>query len=388
MIFKMNAAAQQSAAAGVSVINATVGALLDDDGKLVVLETIMRQYHQLTPMEIAPYAPVAGDTKYLLALTRRHWPELSSYGIGAATPGGTGALALSLRNLLEPGQRLLTAAPYWGPYATLAVENRMVLDTVPYPRAGGALDLDAWRTSAEDILRAQGRLLLWLNDPCHNPTGRSLSTADRRALLQMLREVSALGPVTLLLDFAYLDYARDASAVRAALDDYRAFGAEGRVLVAATLSLSKAYTLYGGRAGALVFPWCTDPALGAALAISCRGTYSNCARAPMSVSIRMAADDDARVELAREHEHWSSVLVERADALDAALKSEGLEGAPWDGGFFVTLEVPEPLAVTERLTEQGVFVVPIPEGIRVGVCGLRVADVARFAKAVKTSLAS
>jgi aspartate/tyrosine/aromatic aminotransferase len=202
----------------------------------------------------------------------------------------------------------------------------------------------------------------------------------------MLREVSALGPVTLLLDFAYLDYARDASAVRAALDDYRAFGAEGRVLVGASLSLSKAYTLYGARAGALVFPWCTDPALGAALAVSCRGTYSNCARAPMSVAIRLAADDDARNELAREHEHWSSVLIERADALDAALKAEGLAGAPWDGGFFITIETPDPMGVTERLTEEGVFVVPIPEGIRVGVCGLRVSDVARFASAVRKAL--
>ena len=173
--------------------------------------------------------------------------------------------------------------------------------------------------------------------------------------------------------------------MRAALDDYRAFGAEGRVLVAASLSLSKAYTLYGARAGALVFPWCTDPALGAALAISCRGTYSNCARAPMSVAIRMAADDDARLELAREHARWSGVLIERADALDAALRAEGLQGAPWDGGFFVTLEMPEPMSVTERLMEEGVFVVPIPEGIRVGVCGLKVADAARFAAAVRKS---
>ena len=174
--------------------------------------------------------------------------------------------------------------------------------------------------------------------------------------------------------------------MRAALDDYRAFGAEGRVLVAASLSLSKAYTLYGARGGALVFPWCTDPALGAALSISCRGTYSNCARAPMSVTLRFAADEASQAALAREHAVWSAVLIERADALDAALKAEGLEGAPWDGGFFVTLEMPEPMAVTERLMEEGVFVVPIPEGLRVGVCGLRVSDAPRFAAALRKCL--
>ncbi len=385
IIFTMNAAAQKRAAAGVSVINATVGALLDDQGRLVVLESVMQCYRQLTPMEIAPYAPIAGDPAYLLALTRRHWPELSSYGVGAATPGGTGALALSLRNLLEPGQRVLTAAPFWGPYATLAIENRVKMDTVPYPAAGALLDISVWRARAEEILREQGRLLLWLNDPCHNPTGRTLSTTDRRALLQMLREVTALGPVTLLLDFAYLDYARDPAEVRAALDDYRAFGAEGQVLVAASLSVSKAFTLYGARAGALVFPWCTEVSLGAALATSCRGTWSNCARAPMSVLLRIAADAEAAAALAREHAQWSAVLIERATALDSALRAEGLPGAPWDGGFFVTIETDDPMAMSDRLMDLGVFVVPIPEGVRVGVCGLRVADAARFAEAIRKS---
>lgn len=382
-IFKMNAAAQQRAAAGVSVINATVGALLDDDGKLVVHESIMTKFHELTPAEIAPYAPIAGDPRYLLALTQRHWPELSSYGMGAATPGGTGALALSLRNLLEPGQRLLTAAPYWGPYATLAMENRVTMDTVPYPPAGESLDIAAWRARCEEILRAQGRLLLWLNDPCHNPTGRSLSRTDRRALLDMLRDISSQGPVTLLLDFAYLDYAREPDAVRDALNDYRAFGAEGRVLVGASLSLSKAYTIYGARSGALVFPWCADPSLGAALSMSCRGTYSNCARAPMHVLLRMSVDTDAQAALAAEHARWRAVLVERTNALDAALRAEGLDGAPWDGGFFITLEMPDAIAVSDRLMEEGVFVVPIPEGLRVGVCGLRVSDAPRFAAAIR-----
>ena len=384
IIFTMNSAAQKRATTGASVINATVGALLDDDGKLVALNTIMETYKQLTPMEIAPYAPIAGDPAYLLALTQRHWPSLTSYGVGVATPGGTGALALSLRNLLQPGDRLLTASPYWGPYATLAVENRVGLYTVPYPAPDAAMDIDAWSALAEEILRAQGRLVLWLNDPCHNPTGRSLSAANRHALMQMLRELSNVGPVTLLLDFAYLDYARDPHAVREALDDYAAFGAEGSVLVGASLSLSKAFTLYGARGGALVFPWCTDKALFNALSTSCRGTYSNCARAPMSVMNRVAASSTLQSQLAHEHAHWSAVLTRRATALDEALRAEGLAGQPWDGGFFVMIDPDDPFAVSDRLMEDGVFVVPTEHGLRVGVCGLRESDAPRFAAAMRS----
>lgn len=383
LIFALNAAAQARAALGESVINATVGALLDDSGRLVVHESVMALYRQLTPSEIAPYAPITGDPAYLLALTQRHWPTLTSSGIGVATPGGTGALAVSLRNLLEPGQRLLTAAPYWGPYATLAVENGIVMETVSYPAVGEPLNVDTWRAACTSILRAQGRLLLWLNDPCHNPTGRTLPTADRRALLHLLRELTPLGPVTLLLDFAYLDYARDQHTVRAALDDYASLGAEREVLVGASLSLSKAFTLYGARAGALVFPWSTDRALGAALATSCRGTFSNCARAPMSVLLRMTRDESAQRALAEEHARWSTILTQRADALDVALRAEGLSAAPWNGGFFVAILLDEPFAVAARLQEDGVFVVPMQEGLRVGVCGLKATDAPRFAAALR-----
>jgi aromatic-amino-acid transaminase len=382
-IFTMNAAAQQAAASGVSVINATMGALLDDAGRFVVLDSVMALYRQLTPPEIAPYAPIAGDPRFLTALTQRHWPHLPSHGIGVATPGGTGALALSLKNLLEPGMTLLTVAPYWGPYATLATEARLALETVPYPAPGAPLDLDRWRATAERLLRAQGRLLFWLNDPCHNPTGRSLAPADRRALLAMLRSLASIGPVTLLLDFAYLDYARDPQTVTDALADYEAFGEEGRVLVGACLSLSKALTLYGARAGALVFPWCRERALFEALATSCRGTFSNCARAPMSLLLRLQADTAAQAALAAEHAHWRQLLATRADALDAALRAHGLDGAAWDAGFFVTLPSDDATSLAERLTHEGVFVVPMAGGVRVGVCGLRASDAPRFARALQ-----
>lgn len=406
-IFKLNAEAQALAATGRAVVNATVGALLDDEGKLVILPPIMELYGRLTGPEVAPYAPIAGDPAYLTALTKRHWPGLTGFGVGCATPGGSGALALSVKNLLEPGMTLLTAAPFWGPYATLAQENGVKLRTVPYPTPGERLDIATWKGTAQVLLEQQGRLLFWLNDPCHNPTGRSLSREDRRALLEAFRELGKLGPVTLLLDFAYLDYARDKAAVAEALADYRAFAERGSiststgewehrsrsgaidgggVLVAASLSLSKALTLYGARAGALVFPWCQDEALQAALSVSCRGTYSNCAKAPMALLLRLEQDAAAQAALAASQAQWADTLKARAEALDQALRAEGLEGAPWEGGFFVTLAVGDPFGTCERLKAHGVFVVPMPEGLRVGICGLKAADAPRFAKALKDSL--
>ena len=385
IIFALNGEAQKRAAAGEPVINATVGALLDDRGRLVALETVMKVWRELTDAEIAPYAPITGDPAFLTALTERHWPGAGAPKSGCATPGGSGALALSVKNFLAPGMAVAAMAPYWGPYDTLSAEGGVSLAPLPYPLEG-ALDAGAWAKVILGLMASQGRALIWLNDPCHNPTGRSLSKADRAALFALLREASTLGPLTLLLDLAYLDYTREPQAVREALDDYRAFAEEGAVLVGAALSVSKSLTLYGGRGGALVFPWTKDAALQAALAVSCRGLYSNCARAPQSLVVKLARDGKAVEALAAEHRHWSEVLEARAQALDAALKAEGLAGAPWQGGFFVTLPVDDPDGVCDRLKGRGVFVVPSPWGLRVGICGLKAGDAPRFARALKESL--
>jgi aspartate/tyrosine/aromatic aminotransferase len=382
-IFALNAEAQARKATGEAVLNATVGALLDDSGQLVVLESVMDLWRELTELEVAPYAPIAGDPAFLKALVQRHWPRQATAGAACATPGGSGALALSLRNFLERGQTLLTTAPYWGPYATLAAENGLHLATAPWPAAGQPLDGEAWDAALRSLMKAQGRVMLWLNDPCHNPSGRSLSRADRAVLAGLLRDVSALGPVTLLLDVAYLDYTREPGAVAEALSDYAALGAEGRVLVGASLSLSKAMTLYGARCGALAFPWCEDPALQAALNQSCRGTWSNCAKAPQSLLLRLARDGKAQARLAAEHRHWSEVLAARADALDASLVDEGMAALHWQGGFFVMVPAGDPDAICGRLKAEGVFTVPLPEGLRVGLCGLRAEEAPRFAKALR-----
>ena len=385
-IFALNTEAQARRATGESILNATVGALLDDSGQLVVLDSVMDLWCELTALEVAPYAPIAGDPLFLKALVRRHWPGLTTAGAACTTPGGSGALGLSLRNLLEPGQKVLTTAPYWGPYATLAAENGMGLTTAPWPGVGEPLDAGAWAEALRALMNEQGRVLLWLNDPCHNPTGRSLAASDRAALIELLREVSALGPITLLLDFAYLDYTLEPAAVAAALSEYAALGAEGRVLVGACLSLSKSMTLYGGRCGALAFPWSEDPALQAALTQSCRGTWSNCAKAPQALLLRLEQDGKAQARLAAEHRHWSDMLAARASALDEALIAEGMEALRWTGGFFVCVPVADPEAACLRMKGDGVFTVPLPEGLRVGLCGMRATEAPRLAQTLRRVL--
>lgn len=385
-IFALHAEAQRRKAAGGDILNATLGTLADDLGNPVVHESVMALWRDLTPKEVAPYAPIAGEPAFLDAITRWHWPSAAGAGPSCATPGGSGALALSLRSFLHPGMSVLAATPHWGPYDTLAAEYGATVAGAPAKQAGRALDLEAWRRAASALMGRQGRLLVWLNDPCHNPTGLSLSREDRSGLLALLRDQAERGPVTLLLDCAYLDYTGDPAHVRQALDDYAAFALEGAVLVGAALSLSKALTLYGARGGALAFPWVEDAPLQASLTNGCRGLWSTAPRAPQSLFLRLMKDGKRQEQLHAEHRHWSEVLEARAITLDTALRARGLDGAPWHGGFFVTLRTEAPARVAERLQARGVFLVPVAEGLRIGLCALPARETERLAEAAADAL--
>jgi hypothetical protein len=99
----------------------------------------------------------------------------------------------------------------------------------------------------------------------------------------------------------------------------------------------------------------------------------------MHLLLRLVADAEASAALAAEHAHWRGVLTARAEALSAALVAAGCAPAPWDGGFFVTLPARDPEAVAAALRARDIYVIPMAEGLRVGICGMRAADAERFA---------
>ena len=53
-----------------NVIDSTIGVLLNDDGKLVVLESVMEAIGQLSPEDYAAYAPITGTPAYQEAVTK------------------------------------------------------------------------------------------------------------------------------------------------------------------------------------------------------------------------------------------------------------------------------------------------------------------------------
>ncbi|MEO8877827.1 MAG: aminotransferase class I/II-fold pyridoxal phosphate-dependent enzyme, partial [Polyangiaceae bacterium] len=279
-IFALNREATARRTKGESIINATVGALLGDDNKLAVLPTAARIITEVPSEEWAAYAPIAGTPEFTKAVTSDLFaslPALAEMATTVATPGGSGALRLAISNYLEPGQALLTTNYYWGPYETLADEADRKVETFAMFDKEGGFDVAALDAAIAKQIKSQGRVLIFLNDPCHNPTGYSMRVSEWTKVAEVVRKHGKTAPVTLLVDAAYAAYGRTDRA--AILKEIAPIAGDAGLLFA--WSASKTFTHYGLRVGALAA--CSPDSderkrTHAAFSYSCRGTWSNCSR--------------------------------------------------------------------------------------------------------------
>jgi aromatic-amino-acid transaminase len=408
-IFALNKEATQRKARGEAIVNATVGALLDDDGKLAILPSAAKAVHDVPAAEWAAYAPIAGTPDFLRAVIDDLLggePTLRDCAVATATPGGSGALRLAIANFLEPGQALLTTSWYWGPYHTLCEESERKLETfnmfapvagapvsgapvagVAVEQATGGLDVEAFDAALGRQLAAQGRALVFLNDPAHNPTGYSMTDDEWRAVVERIAARASQGAVTLLVDCAYFLFG--------SARDPRAFLAHLRPLVgkAALLfawSASKSFTQYGLRVGALV-ACVADPKeramVESALSYSCRGTWSNCNRGGLAAVTRMLIDPEIARACATERAALAGLLRARVDAFNALAHGRGLHYPRYEGGFFVTVFHDRAAEKAEAMRAKGVYVVPqVPRtgggALRVALCSVPERDIARLVDAL------
>ena len=192
------------------VVNATIGAVMDDAGKLAHLPTVERVFRSLPVEDYIAYAPISGLPEYLEAAIDITFAGNRPAGyLGAiATAGGTGALRTAVDNYVEKGDQVLTSDWFWGTYNVIcqelgsSVTNFQLFDEMNH------FNHTAFSASVDALLKKQESLLIILNTPAHNPTGYSLSSEDWDHVLDCVKKHAAAGKkIHLLVDIAYLDFA-------------------------------------------------------------------------------------------------------------------------------------------------------------------------------------
>lgn len=386
-IFSLNAEAGARAAAGESIVNATVGMLLKDDGKLALIETVVDEIRRI-PAEIgASYPPIAGTQAFRQAVIEdlfregQRSREAAEHAVAIVTPGGSGALRHCIANFLEPQQTLLTTSLYWSPYRTVADELDRNLLTFRLLDDRGRFDADDFERKLTAVIEMQGRALIFLNSPCHNPTGYSLDADDWARLVDAIERGADRGPVALVLDIAYARYsATDLSETLEWI-----LRLSGKVLLLFAWSASKSFTQYGLRVGSLVAVH-PDPAarrsIEGALVFSSRGTWSCCNAVGMEAISRVLTVPELRARADAERAELFAMLGRRIASWNDLAAKAGLRHPRYSGGFFTTVFCDDGPALAARLRADGIFVVPLAGGVRVALSSVAERDIPRLVSGI------
>lgn len=376
-IFGINQKAKEMAArtSADKVVNATIGSLLDDDGNLVILSSVVEVLKNLTPIDYADYAPIAGTPEFIKSIKKAAFGSFvpKAYTEAVATPGGTGAIRNTIQNYSKRGDQVLTSDWYWSPYSTIAQDIERSITTYTLFDGEGKLNIASFESKVAELLSMQDDLIIILNTPAHNPTGYCFTLEDWNKIINVVNSAAADGTkkITLLVDVAYLDFAGDEEEHRQffpLLDNFPA-----NILVVVAYSLSKSCTMYGMRSGAMIC-MTQDKEIAdefkTVCSFSSRGTWSNCNRAAMATLSNIYADEGLLEKVAHERQGYCRMLVERGHTFANAAKEVGLKTVPFEAGFFVTVPCENADEVGLELQKEGIFTVPVGKGLRVSIAAI------------------
>ena len=356
------------------VINATIGSLLDDDGKLIVLSSVDEVFRGLKPDEYADYAPICGIPAFREAVQKAAFGKFrpKSFTDAVAAPGGTGALRNAIANYSQPGDKVLTSDWHWSPYNTIAGEIRRRVDTFSLFTEDRKFNWQSFREKVLQLLDTQDSLVIILNTPAHNPTGYSLTLGDWDKVTEVLTEAAKKGKaIALVVDAAYIDFAGDEEECRRFLPKLETM--PENVLPIIAYSLSKTFTLYGTRCGALICMAKTREIADEFKRVcefSSRGSWSNGTKAAQVLLAKIYADDKLLARVNEERARYRDMLLARGRAFEEEAAKVGLEMVPFDAGFFASIPCSDPDGISAQLEKQGLFIVPLAKGLRVSVASV------------------
>lgn len=356
------------------VIDATLGSLYDEDNNLVTLNSFFNTYRNLDNSDYAKYSSTfSGNYKYKEAI--------KEYVIGnsfknlkeriVATPGGTGAISITISNMLSKDETIIVPNIGWTSYNIMAKEINLNIVQYKMFDDNNNFNLIDLKSKIKDSLNKQNKALVIINSPLHNPTGYSLTNNEWKELVRFINEDCDNKEVILLNDIAYIDYSYNLDTVK---DYFKELdNLNNNALLVICYSCSKTFTIYGMRLGASIILHKDEEVLDElanAYDKSCRTYWSNSNNGAMT-SISNVLNDNYN-EFIKEKEQYINLLKERSDILLKEAKENELPIYPYKEGFFITIKVDNSIKdkYHQELIKENIFTVQVNEGIRVAVCSL------------------
>ena len=305
-----------------------------------------------------------------------------------ATPGGSGAISNTFSNYLNQGDMVLLPEYMWGNYKQFAYENFASYTTYKM-FDNGKFNLTDLKNKMVELKQKQGRIVLVINDPCHNPTGYTMSSDEWVSLVDTINDLTSdETPFVLLYDMAYIDY--DRRGFEATRNNIRLFQKFNKtVLTILAFSGSKTLALYGMRIGAQI-ALCKDKEVidefFQANKFSSRAKWSTATNLGMNIISKVFLNEEYKKSFEEELEASRIMLVNRANAFLEESKKVGLETLPFECGFFVTIPCDNPEEAYKKLVEKKIHIIPLGNVLRVTLAAIPLQDCKKLPAIIKSVL--
>lgn len=378
------------------VINATVGSLFCEEGKLVVFPQVVETYREVEEREIFGYAKgITGDEEFKLAVKKavlgNDFQEVfsSHFTEVVATPGGTGALSNSIKSYLHKGENVLLPNLMWDPYKLMVKSAGGDFETYRLFNEENSFDLEEFQKKVLTLSRVQKSLVIIINDPCHNPTGYKLSHEEWKGVMEVLKSATKITDVVLIKDIAYSDFDRETKEEK--IEHLNLFkNLPPNLLVIFSFSISKSFASYGLRVGAQLALSTSKKVIeefNDAGSFFCRASWSNISAGGMKMFSEIISCENRSVGLLEERLGYISLLEERAKIFLIESSIIGLKTFPYKSGFFITLPLEKSSdKVVQELEKDNIFTIPLENSIRVAICSLSREQIKGLAKKIQSGI--
>ncbi len=372
-------------------INATIGSATDDDGKLMVLPTLVEELSNLNGDQIFSYANMRGVNEFVQAWkkdTIDTYPAYLQEGADTfstlpitACGGLTGGFMISAQVLFDKGDTILAPNFRWRNIDNVFFRNLQFKEsTYELLDKEGNLNFDNLISKIHEAEKEDKKIGIYLNFP-NNPSGISPTYDEVKKFQEVVEEISI--PTTIFLDDAYEGCAYEDSVIEHSLFPHL-IGLNEDVVTIKVDGVSKRYFAYGARLGLVTVGFGEEVSEEDKVDVRelmAKAARTNTSSAPKGIQVAMSNvlnDPEKNKQVHKEKKRNTSILEDRyryMKKLVGEKESSVLQPVEFNSGFFGYFQIKSKQKASEishMLLEKGLGTVPF-ENVKNGLNGVRVA---------------
>ena len=363
-----------------NAINATIGMYNDFDNSFYTFKSVKEVVKKVSDYNAFSYSDTDGGKDFKNAIIKwvfkDYINEFKNHYFGVvATPGGSGAIATTFQNYLEKGDTVLLPNHMWETYITFLKERCCGYSTYTLCDEFGKFNISSIKEEIDKIKDLQKRILIVINDPCHNPTGFCMDDRAYDELIGLLNSYEN-NTFVLLMDVAYFDfYNSDGNIIRKRYAKLSKL--EKHVIINFAFSGSKTFGLYGLRIGASIMLSRDISEIDCfqnAITYTARSNWSSVSSLGISIITKLVLNEEYRKMFEEEIKEVSSELAKRSEAFINNANYIGLQLLPFEKGFFVCVPSNDPVKLMKKLYEYDTYVVVTKSCIRIALCAINIEE--------------